>query len=235
MAKELNQLNFLTESYPPYNFKEQDKLQGIAVDLLVAASAKVNSNISAESIKLQPWARAYRSTIDDVNTVLFSTTRTEEREDSFKWIGPISNTRVVVLAKKSNGIVISTASDLANHNVMAIRDDVGEQLLKAAGVPQKRIKRSSNANSIVKKLRADRVRLWVYEENVARWFLKKNNENSADYEVVHVLAESQLFYAFNKSTDDALANKLQQGIDMVKSTSASNGKTEYDNILSKYN
>ncbi|WP_444996645.1 substrate-binding periplasmic protein [Aliikangiella sp. IMCC44359] len=234
-AAELNRLQFLTESYPPYNFKDGGKLQGIGVDLLIAASNKVNSPIQLNMIKLQPWARAYRATLKENNNVLFSTTKTAEREPLFKWVGPISDTRIVALAKKSSGIKISSSADLKNHSVMAIRDDVGEQLLKAAGVPKKNIKLGTNADSIVKRLQADRVKIWVYEENVARWFLKKNGLNSADFEVVHVLTESQVYYALSKNIDDKLVQVLQSGIDQVKTEKTANGKTEYENILSKYN
>lgn len=235
IAKELNQLQFYTEDFPPYNFKEKEQLRGIAVDVLVAASKKVNSPVTRESIKLQPWARAYRTNQNDANSVLFSTTRTEERENLFKWVGPIATSRLVVLAKKSSGIVINSTAELASHKIMAIRDDVGEQLLKGAGVPEKKIKLSASANSIVRKLRAGRVKLWVYEENVAKWFLKKNGENTADYEVVFVLKESEHYYTFNLNVDENLVNQLQKGVDLVKSTIAANGKTEYENIRAQYN
>ncbi len=234
-SAELNGLQFLTESYPPYNFEEDGRLQGIGVDLLVAASQKANSPVLASKVKLQPWARAYRETLKSTKHVLFSTTKTEERGPLFKWVGPITKTRVVALAKKSSGIKITKTEDLQNHEVMAIRDDVGEQLLKAAGVPVKNIKTGTHADSIVKKLLADRVKIWVYEENVARWFLKKHGLNGSDYETIHVLTESQLYYVFNKDADDALVKALQSGIDQVKANKAANGKTEYENILSKYN
>ena len=50
-ANELDQLNFITESYPPYNFKEKGKLQGIAVDLLLAATQKSSSSLTASKIR----------------------------------------------------------------------------------------------------------------------------------------------------------------------------------------
>ncbi|MET1257307.1 substrate-binding periplasmic protein [Aliikangiella maris] len=234
-AAELNSLNFLTESYPPYNFEENGQLKGVGVDLLISASNKANSPISANAIKLQPWARAYREALKQPGTVLFSTTKTAEREPLFKWVGPISSTRIVALAKKSSGITIQRDTDLKQHDILAIRDDVGEQLLISAGVPKGKIKLGTNAESIIKRLQSDRVKIWVYEENVARWFLKQSGLNSADYEVVHVLTESEVYYAFNQSVDDSLVKKLQDAIEQVKSEKAENGKTIYENILAKYN
>ncbi len=233
-AAELNELQYLTENFPPYNFKESNKLQGIAVDLLIAASEKAESPISLDSIQLQPWARAYRSALTEKNTVLFSTTRTKERDELFKWVGPIASIRMVALAKKSHAVKIKDAKDLKNFEFTAIRDDVGEELLKKAGVPEKNIKLGTNADAIVKKLQADRTKIWVYEENVARWFFKKNGLNSADYEVVHLLSESQIYFTFNKSVDDATVQLLQKGVDLVKNSNDSQGKNQYEAILAKY-
>ena len=80
---ELDKLNFVTESYPPYNFKSQGMLKGIAVDLLLAATQKSAFSLSLNDIRLLPWPRAYKMAEEGPNIVLFSTTRTEQRETKF--------------------------------------------------------------------------------------------------------------------------------------------------------
>ena len=76
-------LSYLTEAYPPYNYSDDNILRGIAVDLLVSASQHTRQPVSRGEIRLQPWPRAYRTVLNKANTVLFSTTRTEEREKLF--------------------------------------------------------------------------------------------------------------------------------------------------------
>lgn len=64
-------LTFITEAYPPYNFSDDNILRGIAVDLLVIASQNTEQPVQRGQIRLMPWARAYRTTLDTPNSVLF--------------------------------------------------------------------------------------------------------------------------------------------------------------------
>jgi len=227
-ANELNQLNFITESYPPYNFKEKGKLQGIAVDLLLAATKRSSSTLTAKQIKVLPWPRAYKMAETGPNVVLFSTTRTDEREQKFSWVGPISPTRIVLLAKKSNSIIISSPSDIKKYTVGAIIDDIGDQLVQKAGVKNSSIKHVAKAASLAKMLDAGRIKLWAYEENVARWFIKQEGLNNSDFEAVYTLKESDLYYAFSKDVKKETLEVLQKSIDEVKATA------EFDKIKADY-
>ena len=233
-SKELNEIQFLTDESPPYSFTEGDKLQGISVDLLTLASEKSNSPISIDMIKLLPWPRAYRTTLNNNNSVIFPTTKTDERSPLFQWVGPISNTRIVAIAKRASAIKIDNMDDLKKHNIIVIRDDIGDHLLIAGGVADKNIRRATNVDSMIKMLFHGRAKLWVYEETIARWFLKENGLDNHDFETVYVLKESELYYAFNNSIDEKLVKLLQKNIDLLKRTKEENGKTYYQNILTRY-
>ena len=125
-CEQLDGLSFLTEQYPPYNYEHDSEIKGIAVDILRAIQKRSSTPSKDVSIKVQPWPRAYRTTLIKPATVLFSTTRTPLREEIFQWAGPISKTRIVVLAKKSKNISISHTMALAQYRIGVIRDDVGE-------------------------------------------------------------------------------------------------------------
>lgn len=227
-AQELNSLNFVTEAYPPYNFKEKGSLQGIAVDLLTSASEKAGKPVSAKDIRVLPWPRAYKMAEQGPGVVLFSTTRTEQREASFQWVGPISPTRVVLLTKKGSGVKIQSADDIKKYTIGAILDDIGEQLVKAAGVPNGKIKRIPKAQNLAKMLNGGRIQAWAYEENVARWFLKQQGYSNDDFETAYVLKESELYYTFSKDVEKDVVDQLQKAIDDVKSSG------DYDKIKAKY-
>lgn len=233
-ASDLSKLEFITEAYPPYNFQMAGNLRGIAVDLLVAASAKTGSSVKRSDISLQPWARGYRSALNQSNICLFSTTRTDERESLFKWAGPIAKTRIVVMTRKESNININSASDLTKLKLGAIRDDVGQQLLIANGVAEGQIELSAKAEAMIEKLKYRRIDGIAYEENVARWFIRKNDLSNDDFEVSHVLKEGELYYAFSKDTDDAFVETLQKGIDAIKSTPGKLGDSLYDDIVRDY-
>ncbi|WP_394247029.1 substrate-binding periplasmic protein [Vibrio profundi] len=234
ISQSLNTLTYLTEEYPPYNFSEEGKVTGIAVDLLLSASKEVGEEIFDDDIALQPWARAYRSTLIKRDTVLFSTTRTTLRENLFYWVGPIVETRIVILAKKSHEIKIENAMDLAQYRIGVIRDDVGEQLLLEAGVPRDSIQENSYAENIAQQIQKERIDLWAYEENVAKWWIATAGYRTSDYEVVHVLQEGELYFALNKTTDIRLVKRLQKGVDLVRETNNEDGVNKFDAILNLY-
>lgn len=234
LANNLSHLTYFTESYPPYNYQENNQLTGIAVDLLEAAITKSEPGFDRTKIKLVPWARGYKLTRVGKDTVLFSTTRTAYREQVFEWVGPIAATKVVLFAEKSRQLKIIHQSDLNQYNIGVIRDDIGEQSLLAIGVNKSQIRRAHDATSLAQMLERNRIDLWAYEEVVGRWLLKNGALNTDDFEVVYVLKESQLYYAFSRDSDPLLRQQLQQGIDQVKTNIQANGLTEYDNIVSKY-
>jgi len=232
-ANDLSKIKFISEVYPPYNYEDAGSNKGIAIDLLIAAMGQQGISISGSDVKIQPWARGYRTALKGPNMCLFATTRTAEREDKFKWVGPISKNRIVILSKISNAIKIGSPTDLNNYTIGAIRDDVGEQLLKELGIPSSSIKLGTDANAIVKKIQADRVQLWAYEENVGRWFIKNQGMDNSDYEVVHVLKEAELYYAFSKDVSDETISALQSGIDSLNASTGA-ATTAYQDIVNKY-
>ncbi|MCT7361129.1 substrate-binding periplasmic protein [Thalassolituus pacificus] len=161
--------------------------------------------------------------------VLFSTTRTEQREPLFQWVGPIAATRVVLMARKADNIVISSVDDISRYTVGAILDDIGEQLLKSAGVAESSIKIIPSADALAKMLGAGRIQLWAYEENVARWYIKQSKLDNTQFEVVHVLKESDLYYTLNNNIPAETVQRLQNGVDKIL-----NDKAAYQKILDRY-
>ena len=230
----LDSLQYFTEEYPPYNFTKNGEVTGIAVDLLRKASKEVDAEVSMKAIKLYPWARDYRIVLNTPDTVLFSTGRTQQREKLFKWAGPIGDTRIVVLAKKSNNIVINTAEDLANYSIGVVLDDIGEQLVLEAGASQNRIEYANTAVPLARMLYHDRIQLWSYEEKVALWSTEKAGIDPNAFEVVYVLQTVSLYYAFNPNIDDNLVQRLQKGIDLIKVKKEGETSSEYEKIISRY-
>lgn len=228
------QLSYFTEAYPPYNYSESNILRGIAVDLLVLASQQTAQPVQRSQIRLMPWARSYRTVLKTPNSVLFSTTRTAEREKLFKWAGPIVSSRVVLLGKKSSGISINAAADLQHYRIGSIRDDVGEQLVRGLGVQDSQLNLAANADALVHQLQAGRIDLWASNETVAHWFLRNSGLNSDKFESVYLLQEGELWYAFNPQVSDERVQQLQKAIDKIRQTPGISGKTRYDDILIDY-
>jgi ABC-type amino acid transport substrate-binding protein len=212
-----SKLNIITEQYQPYNFIDPNdgshKMQGIAVDLLVEMLKKTGSSQSRKDIQMQPWARGYEAVKNEKNTLLFSTTRTKERENSFKWACPINEIKTEVIALKSSNIKIGSKKDLIKYQIGSVRDDVGEQLVVAAGVPLGKLKRTAKYESNLKKLQTSRIDLYVGSMDSIDAMCKNIGCSTDAFESVYTLDVSQLCFAFNKKTSDSLINPLQKALD----------------------
>jgi polar amino acid transport system substrate-binding protein len=218
----------MTEQYPPYNFEEDNNIQGITVDTLVLMLQRAGSKQTREDIKLLPWARGYKRVQTEPDTCLFSTTRTEEREHLFKWVGPVAPEVVGLIARKESNIKVESVEDIKNHKIGTIRNDVAEQYLINAGVSIDDMQRVAETISNIAKLNLGRIDLWAYDENVAMWELKESGFNPADYESVHVLGRKNQYFACHKGTSDTVIQELQAALDALKEDG------EYEKILDRY-
>ncbi|MDJ0884629.1 MAG: hypothetical protein QNJ48_10730 [Desulfobacterales bacterium] len=81
------QLLIPTEEWPPYNFMKDGEVVGLSTDLVkkaVLARAEINCRL-----EVWPRKRAYTTTLKQPYTLLYTTSRTAQREHLFKWIGPL--------------------------------------------------------------------------------------------------------------------------------------------------
>jgi polar amino acid transport system substrate-binding protein len=227
-AATVDDIIFMTEQYPPYNQMNDNKIQGIAVDVLAAMLKRAKSNLTRENIEMLPWARGYKRVQNEPNTSLFSTTRTEERESLFKWVGPIAPNIVGLIARKDKNIKIASVQDMKKYQIGVIRDDVGEQILVKAGISIDTLERVADTKQNIKKLNRGRIDLIAYGVNVALWEIKSMGLNPEEFETVYSLSSGQLYFAFHIDTENSIIQKLQNVLDELKSDG------EYQKIMDQY-
>lgn len=208
----LDDITFLTEEYPPFNYTADDQLDGASVALLEAALKKAGASKTRADFTVVKWADGYERVQKEANTCLFSMTYTPERAPLFQWAGPIAETRIAVIAKKDAGVTISAAEDLANYTHGAFKDDVGQQLLATAGVPADKVKIEADTAVLMKDLSEGTIQTWAFEESSARYQLTAAGYDASEFETVYVLQESTVQYAFHKDTPPALISQLSQAL-----------------------
>ncbi len=229
LGANLNDIEYLTEAYPPYNYEKNGEVKGITVEILLKMSATAGQPLKRSQFKVRPWARGYRQALDGPMTMLFSMSRTKERESKFQWVGPILKNRVVVMARKSDAIKITQASDLEQYTVGAVLDDVGEQIIRSIS-PNIKVKTSAKPSQIAKKLDSGRINLWVYDETVAKKIMKSSGLDAKKFEVVYTLKETGSYYALSKDVPKDLVKLLQSGLDQLK---LKNNGLDYKALLSE--
>lgn len=209
-------LKIYTEEYPPYNTAAEGKLTGVNTELLLKALDKAAVGIGRDDIELVPWSRAYQGALSEAGVCVYSTTRTEERESKFKWVGPLSKTQTGFVAKKGSGITLSAPQDAGKYTVGVVKDDVGHQLALSAGVPENALDIAASADAQVKKLEAGRVDLIVYEVLSVQKLAESHGFDPQAFESVLVLKEGELYLACNPGTNDEILKKIQTALDEVK-------------------
>lgn len=226
-----NKIDIYTEHYPPYNMSIDQKLSGLSVEILEAMFPFIEIKHNIDDILLTNWSRAYSIALKKNNSMVFSTTRTESREKLFKWVGPIIDTQVGIIALKSKKIKINGIKELNNYAIGAVLKDVGETLLLENGVKKENIQYVKGTDAIdlsFTKMEKNRIDMFAYDINVIFSNGKLKGYDIDKYEVVYVLKKSALYYAFNNQTDDKIINEWQKALDKVKA----NGT--YDKILQNY-
>ncbi len=227
-------LTYYTEQLPPYNYMENGTMQGISVDLLGAVTEKMGEKVTREEINLVPWTEGYQAALTGNGTVLFSTARTPEREQSLKWAGPIYTDRYVLFAKQDRGITIESPEDLKGYRIGVTTDDVAVQQLLEIGVNQSQLVPESNVSALIAGLESGEIDLCAFPEAAGRYFAEEVTGNSYSYTVVYQLETQDLYYAFNKNTSDSVVQSFQQALDAVKQEKDASGISTYERILGRY-
>jgi polar amino acid transport system substrate-binding protein len=229
-------LTYLTESQlPPNAYQENGKLQGIYVDMLEKMWEKMGVNLNRSAIIVMPWTEGYHMGLEENNTVLIATARIPEREHLFKWVGPVTSSKYVLLAKNNSNVSIKATEDLKKYKIGAIEDNAAVQLLQDQGVKKEDLILAATPTPIIEMLNNGTIDAWAYNDISALWLIKQSGANASDYKVAYIIGQSEGYYAFNNRTADSIVQSFQQALDYLKSHKDANGISDYNKILSKYN
>lgn len=216
--------NIMTEEYPPYNYTENGQLTGFSTEVVLELAKRVGHS---DGIKELPWARAYRLIQDKDGQILYSMTRTEKRENMFKWVGPLAKNTWVFLAKKGSGVSVNDLEDAKKvGKIGTYKDDAAELFLKDEGFNNLASVLDDGQNAL--KLNAGRIDLWIVDELIGAFRAKQKGIDPSSFETIHQVKETELYVAFSKNTDDATIAKWQSALDALKSDGT------YNKILTKY-
>ncbi len=210
-------LTYITEDYRPYSYVENGHLKGLAVDVLKLMWR--DAGVSEQTIRVLPWARGYMLAQRVPNTVLFAMSRTEAREELFKWVCPINTNRHVLIGRVDRPVSVDQAGP-KQAVVGVVRDDASGQLLIDTFGDGAIIEAVSSFELNVKKLNLGRVDLVAYGENTAWSAIADMGLPRSNYEVVYVLGMEQACFAFHRAVPDPLIERFQQSLDRIVGTPA---------------
>ena len=211
-ARAGNELTIYTEDWPPVTFKNGDKPDGMAVEVVQELQRRIG-NTSA--IQVVPWNRAYKALLDEANVMIFTVGWSEERERQMTLIGPVAVSRTVLYTRKGNAARLQALKDDIKHlAVGAYRGSIfadaatrkGFQTLELAGTPQ----------VVAKMLMSGRFDLWSEGSVVVSSVLKEIGYTASDVEPVMVLESLDLYLAFSAKTPLALIRQWEDALRQMK-------------------
>ena len=207
----------LTENFPPYNmaingknFAQEDNIDGIAADVVreMFKRAGVKYNLTLRF----PWDRIYKLALEKPGYGVFVTARLPEREQLFKWVGPIGPDDWVLLAKADSSINLTSLDEAKQYRIGAYKGDAISEYLTDKGVEHSTsLRDQENARKLV----AGQIDLWATGDPAGRYLAKQ--EGVSGLRTVLRFDSAELYLALNKEMPDEIVAKLQAALDQMRS------------------
>lgn len=206
----------LTENFPPYNmaingknFAQEDSIDGIAVDIVkeMFKRAGVKYNLTLRF----PWDRIYKLALEKPGYGVFVTARLPEREQLFKWVGPIGPDDWVLLARGDSAINLTSLDEAKQYRIGAYKGDAISEYLSEKGVEHSTsLRDQENARKLV----AGQIDLWATGDPAGRYLAKQ--EGISGLRTVLRFDSAELYLALNKEMPDEIVARLQAALDQMR-------------------
>ncbi len=231
-AAAADELRIVTEELPPYNMTQNGQITGLSTEVVRAVLKE--AGVQAPPIQSMPWARAYDIALNTENVMIYSITRTPQREKLFKWVGVIAPTNWYLFSRADKKIRLRKLDDARSHQIATVNEDAGEQYLVGKGfVLGKNLQSSSKYELNYEKLKLDRVDLWVANELNALYLVRQAGDDPAQVLVRamplnDLSSTGGLDLAFSLKTPDAVVDRFRKALETIKK----NGT--YDSLQKKW-
>ncbi|MBT4964160.1 MAG: transporter substrate-binding domain-containing protein [Francisellaceae bacterium] len=235
-ANVTDDVKYYTENLPPYNFaNDEDIATGFNTDVLLLMFKKMDNNLTANDIKVVPWARGYKMIQStSKSAALYSTTRKASRENLFKWVGPLSSMENALIVLKGNPYNVKAPSDdgvyAKGFKYGAIRDDSGlSVLLENGGLTLDDVQVVSEYNQLIKLIMAKRIHAFSYNKYVSLYNIEQMGLNTDDFEIIYAKKLGDHYIAFSQGTPNEVVEQHQKAFDEVMQD-----KSAINEIMNKY-
>jgi polar amino acid transport system substrate-binding protein len=202
--------------FPPYSYEASTgRISGYAVELAHEMIVRAGLSIETGDIQLLPWARAYRNLQTMNNAMILIVTRTEQRNDMFRWIGPIAPREIWLWKLKARAdIFVSSLDEAKRYRVVAVRNTWAGKFLKDNGV---QVNWTNSHKASLGMLFLDRADVIANPEPVMNWLLIETGRKMDNVDKLTVLDDKTNYYiAFNKNFPDSTFEQLENAFDSMQ-------------------
>ena len=225
-------LRFITEEYPPYNFTDKDgNITGQCTEIVRAIMERTGQQ---EPIEIMPLDEGISLAEKGPDIAIYSLNKTPEREPLFQWVGPISNYEQAFYTKKGSAITINNLEDAKENGVISVyKGDAGALFLASQGFEN--LYESPTDIEALKRLMDGTAQLWLGNIKGLEITCEKAGVNPDDLELLPIVViQADLFIAFSEDVPESTVIAWQDALNALKTERDIDYKTEYEKILVKY-
>ncbi|TQV85856.1 substrate-binding periplasmic protein [Aliikangiella coralliicola] len=215
-------IKIVTEHFPPLQIKNEDSLSGFSIDV-------INELLSTTEVKAEidvlPWARAIKIADTRKNTMIFSITRTPEREHKYQWIGALEiDTKQCFWSLKSRrDIVITGWADVKDLRTAIAREDSQINRLNQNGfIESKNLYLTNDLAQSLQMLMQGRVEFLLAGELFISYYIKKLGLPKSKLKRYCFRNDGYypLSIAFNKNTSQDTIELFKKSLQEMKESGA---------------
>ncbi len=199
-------LRLLSSEKIPYNYSENEQIQGISIDIVQALLPDQKVAVETEIL---PWPRAFEIAAKTPELLIFTMGKTAERESmGFSFIGPVSTRQHFLYSIRTDLPVIQSYQDIrrAKLVVAGLRGGWLSSSFKQQGIPVHEV---GNYQQGVQMLLLDRAQLWLSTDLEAEMHLKLA-QTRVQLHPVWLVRCSGNYLGLSPQTSETTRNKLQQ-------------------------
>jgi len=190
-----------TEALPPYAYKQNGQLKGVAVEIV--SQLFKNAGFDYE-VRIVPWKRAYTNALYKADTCVFPVQRNQEREAQFHWVSPIVIAKTAFYTNANSTTNIRTLNDVAKLNIGSYLGSATAQYLEDQGF---HVEQTTRDEQNILKLRSNRIDVWATDVLVANYLLQQESMTN-DIKVRLIYFSTLRGLACNKSVSQSDIERL---------------------------
>ncbi|MCG8612375.1 MAG: transporter substrate-binding domain-containing protein [Pseudomonadales bacterium] len=210
----------VTENWPPYNYEEEGETKGFATEIV--KKTLEHAELS-HTIRLGIWKGVYSRALNRNNVLIYTITRTPEREDLFHWIGPIAHRELNLYKLRARkDIQINSVADIKHYRLALQDGDASTQFIfNNHYYPEDKATIVDRRVLSYRMLFANRADLAVGQDLSIAYYMRMDGLPTTQIEKAFSFTVDGAYYlAFNKSSDPRLVERVNTSFNTLKQQGA---------------
>jgi len=207
-------LKLLTEENPPLNYTDGKKLTGMGTEVVQEMGRRAKVKLEFE---VMAWNKAYEKAQADKETCLYSTARLPNRENAFKWVGPIAVNKWGLFALDGFKQEIKSLNDAKPFRIGGVARDAKTEFLRQWGVTnivEVEDDRLNPGKLTLNRKEAQRIDLWITSVASAKQIAERAKVPGV--KLVYLAREEESYLACSPRTSAETLKALAAALDGMK-------------------